>query len=87
MGVEGGGSSEALQAAQELGEPSSRLCSQGVTHDMADAPVLQGKKSLEMTQSVPLAFRSPSGHLRCPCESSVVLLRSSYPPQDPALWP
>lgn len=86
MGVEGGGSSEDLQAAQELGETSSRLLP-GVTHDMADAPVLQGKKSLEMTQSVPLAFRSPSGHLRCPCESSVVLLRSSYPPQDPALWP
>lgn len=86
MGVEGGGSSEDLQAAQELGETSSRLLP-GVTHDMADAPVLQGKKSLEMTQSVPLAFRSPSGHLRCPCESSVVLLRSSYPPQDPTLWP
>ena len=57
MGVEGGGSSEPLQAAQELGEPSSRLCSQGVTHDMADAPVLQKQKSLEMTQQCAPGFQ------------------------------
>lgn len=83
MGVEGGGSAEPLQAARELGEPSSGLCSQVVTHDMADAPVLQGQKSLEMTQQCPWLSEVP---VATSCESSVVLLCGSYPPQGPVLW-
>lgn len=84
--MEGGGSSEPLQAARELGEPSSGLCSQVVTHDMADAPVLQGQKSLEMTQHA-LGFQKSQWppHVKVVWSCSVVLipLRALFCGPDP----
>ena len=89
MGVEGGGSSEPLQAAQELGEPSSGLCSQVVTHDMADAPVLQGQKSLEMTQQCPWLSEVPVAtsdiHVKVvwSCSAVLIPLRALFCGPDP----